>query len=204
MLGTVLAAQVALALIAARMVFVKLREIAWTHRVDSGVLLGEARAALADDDLARLQELSAAAAPSYLGSVLEAGVDALEGGGDPGAFLYTAALEARHRAIHGVKLIRGMASLAGAGGLLGAMAHHFYLMYGDHGLRGLHRAALEPEATRGALLSMALGMATAIFLFASSRVIRREVVARVSEVAQAAELLEEAFGREKNAPAEPT
>lgn len=162
MLPAVHAAQVLFALVCARLVMRKLRQ-------------------LSDAD--------------YQADMLDAAEDALRGGGDVGAFVDTAALDARHRAVEGVRVIRGMASVAGAVGLLAAMVHHFVLLHGDPSRSAVALGAAEEGANLGAFLSMAIGLGTALALFAASRVLRRKVLVRLEAIAAFGDQLEAAAER---------
>lgn len=193
MLPAVHTAQVVLTLIAARMVVGKLRQLGTRGaRAHDEELAKRMLTALAHDDQRALTALLESDVSSYHHELLEAALDAIEGGGDVGSFVHTASLDARHRAIAGVRVIRGFATLAGALGLLGAMTHHFWLLHADHGPSLSALAAAEQEANQGAVLSMAIGLGTALLLFLASRVIRGRVVARLAEIARFAGELEAA------------
>ncbi|MCB9661728.1 MAG: hypothetical protein H6726_29050 [Sandaracinaceae bacterium] len=142
-----------------------------------------------------VRKLRQLAVADYQTQMVDAADDALQGGGDVGAFVDTAALDARHHAVAGVRVIRGMASVAGAVGLLAAMLHYFVLLHGDAGRSAASLAVAEDDANQGALVSMAIGLSTALSLFAVSRVIRRKVLIRLDEIASFGDQLEAAARR---------
>lgn len=204
MLPAVHTAQVVLTLVAARMVAGKLRQLGTREARAHHDKLGKRMLnALEHDDVPALAELATSAARSYHHELLEAALDAIDGGGDVGSFVHTASLDARHRAIAGVRIIRGFATLAGALGLLGAMTHHFWLLYADHGPSLSALSAAEQEANQGAVLSMAIGLGTALLLFLASRVIRGRVLARLDDIARFAEQLEAAAAHREQWTGEP-
>lgn len=193
-----------LALLCLRLVLRKLQQV----RPGGEASAAAARRLVAAIERGDAEGLSAAVAAEkatgYQLDLLEAAIEALSGGGDVGAFVHTATLDARHQAISGVRVIRGMATLAGTAGLLGAMVHHFALIHGDHGPGPFAWAAAEESANRGALLSMGLGLGTALGLFAASRTIRRRVIARLTEITDFGERIEAAVARSEQwtAPSE--
>jgi hypothetical protein len=196
MLAAVHTAQVVLTLISARMVVQKLRQLGGPgtpaqHQAVADRML----AALREGNAPQLAALLAEPGPSYQRELLEAAIDGLEGGGDVGSFIHTASLDAQHQALAGARVIRGFATLAGALGLLGAMVHHFWLLHADHGPSTAALLAAEKSANTGALVSMGLGLGTALFLFIGSRVIRARVLARLGAITRFAAALEAAAQR---------
>lgn len=196
MLAAVHTAQVVLTLISARMVARKLRQLGGPgtpaqHQVAADRML----AALGEGDAPALASLLAEPGPDYQRELLEAAIDGLEGGGDVGSFIHTASLDAQHRALAGARVIRGFATLAGALGLLGAMTHHFWLLHADHGSGSAGMLSAEKSANAGALVSMGIGLGTALFLFVSSRVIRSRVLTRLGAITRFAAALEAAVQR---------
>ena len=102
-----------------------------------------------------------------------------------------AVLDARHRVVDGIRWIRGMATIASAAGLVGAMAHYFFPPVGSLGVRALSSAVVQDAANRGAMISIALGIGTAAVLHVCSSELRRAARARLGEIVMfAAELLE--------------
>ncbi len=196
MLPAVHAAQVVLTLVAARMVARKLRQLGSprTHARDR-VAARQALAAIETGEVDEATTLALDGASDYHHEILEAAIEALEGEGDVGAFVHTASLDAQHRTLAGVRVIRGFATLAGTLGLLGAMTHHFWLLHADHGpsLDGLTRA--EEDANAGALISMGIGLATGLLLFLASRVIRGRAIARLAEIVRFADEVEATAAR---------
>lgn len=204
MLPAVHTAQVVLSLMAARMVARKLGQLATPGaRADHDTTANRMLTALEQNDRDTLEALAQTAGSDYRHELIEAALEAIDGDGDVGSFIHTASLDARHRAIAGVRVIRGFATLAGALGLLGAMTHHFWLLHADHGPTVAALAAAEASANTGALVSMVIGLGTALLLFLSSRVIRGRVIARLAEIARFADQLEAAATRREQWTREP-
>ncbi|MBK8410473.1 MAG: hypothetical protein IPL19_21185 [Sandaracinaceae bacterium] len=193
MLAAVHTAQVVLTLISARLVVRKLRQLGGPgtpaqHQAVADRML----AALREGNAPTLATLLAEPGPAYQRELLEAAIDGLDGGGDVGSFIHTASLDAQHRALAGARVIRGFATLSSALGLVGAMAHHFWLLHSDHGPSTAALLAAEKSANAGALVSMGIGLGTALLLYLASRVIRTRVLARLSAISRFAAALEAA------------
>jgi hypothetical protein len=196
MLIAVHTVQVLFLLVSARLVVRKLRQLKGPAEIPRAAAAPEQLlAALRQGDAPALAAFLSKPMPGFQRDLLEAAIDGLTGEGDAGSFVHTASLEAQHEAIAGARVIRGFATLAGTLGLLGAMAHQFWLLSRDPGAETLGFSAAREGANEGAFLSMGLGLGTAVFLFASSRIIRTRIVARLRAIADFARSLEAAVER---------
>ena len=184
-------AQVLFAAIAIRRAFGKLYGLAWAHRIAPAEFTELAAASLARPNTPETTALLRASARTYLGEILGAAVDARRRAESAETAVEEAVLDARHRVVDGIRWIRGMATIASAAGLVGAMAHYFFPPVGSLGVRALSAAVVQDAANRGAMVSIVMGLGTAAVLHVCSSALRRAARARLSEiVAFAAELLE--------------
>jgi hypothetical protein len=175
--------QVAFALGLAAIVAERVRALAWRGPVDSGAVIDALRVASSEDVVRRLPGTFAA-------DLLEAVARERSADDSPSRAIDAALLDVRFAIGDRLRLVRGLSSLASAGGLLVAVAWGLWARYGDHGVLGLAAGGPERLAMMEGVRAVGVGLATAFFGLTSLAVLRREARARWAEVREIARHLE--------------
>lgn len=162
--------------------------------VDAPALLKALRSARANGEMERFARLAMGASESWVGSLAHAASEAHRDGEDVGGALDEAWIDVRYDASRGFRLLRGLATLASAGGLFGAGGYAWWLLRGDHGLQALMPGRLEAIAFQGAALSVGLGLGSAVFVFLSLRQLHGVTVQELGHCRRAVGVLDGLFG----------
>ncbi|MEM1416052.1 MAG: hypothetical protein AAGH15_14185 [Myxococcota bacterium] len=151
------------------------RELLWRGaRVEARPFTSALRGALRAGNAARARALAEGAGNAWLGRIARLAFEARDARLDVGALVDEEILELRHAVSRSPRQLRALASLASVAGLLGACGELLWLLGGDHGLKALQAGLVEAMATNGALLSLAMGMATASVALAARAGLARE------------------------------
>ncbi|MEO0322169.1 MAG: hypothetical protein AAF447_04385 [Myxococcota bacterium] len=143
-------------------------------RVEGRPFVAAVRGALRVGNLDRAQALADDAGDAWVGRVARQAFEAHRAHLDVSAMSEEVLLVLRYEAGRSPRQLRALASLASAGGLLGATGELLWLLGGSHGLKGLQAGLPEAIATNGALLSLGLGMGTAALALATRAGLARE------------------------------
>ena len=163
------AVQLGLAVAVCVLVVGRARVLLYRAPLGTREFLAALRAALADGDRERADELAEAGRPAWVAEIARA---ALSADSEPGAVDELLA-EQHYEAGKGLVALRGLASVSSALGFLGAIAQLIWLLGGDHGLLGLAAGRAESLAAGRALLAIALGVTVSGVAFVALGVLRR-------------------------------
>ena len=102
----------------------------------------------------------------------------------------------------GLELLKGLARLATASGLLGMVGYLLWMMEGDHGLVGLQAGLPEKIAAQRGLLAMTIGACVALFAHASRGMLAPIALRTVQDATRVLRALEPmlATGSPKDGP----
>jgi biopolymer transport protein ExbB/TolQ len=189
-------AQLILAALVVGLAIVRLHDLLGRAPIHRETFLSALLPALRERDESAALDLTERARPAWLGRVGSIAILAYREGQD--AEHVEEALEAeladlKYEAGRGLMPLRGLASVASATALLGVIIEVIDLLQGERGLDGLMAGRAEQRAAEHAMLSMAIGMGTAVFAVSALRLLRRWARSVIVDAQHTARVVSEAL-----------
>ncbi len=173
--------QLVLAAVVGGIVVERCRTLLYRAPLDTGPWLRAVSGAIGDGDLGAARALVEAGRPAWVAEVARA---LLSPGGE--ADVDELLTDYKYEAFRRLRALRILASAATASGFLGAVIEMIWLFQGDHGLMALEAGRVERIALHHAMLSVALGIAIAVFAFVSLAILKRAATTLLTDLQRVA------------------
>ena len=165
------------------------RTLLYRAALERGAYLRVLAGALESGDMHAARGLSAAARPAWIAELASAALCEEQPADERVASMEELLSDLRDDAVRRLGALRALASVATSFGLLGAVLELIRYLGGDHGLAGLQAGLPQKLGLERVLVTVTLGVVTAVLALTAHRLFKRTAVALMGDLEETARVL---------------